>query len=169
MARPIYSPWRPPTACPPTISSPLNSPNKRTVFTAFEVVIGIVPPAYVRGPFLYLHRDELAELQRSSAGGGVHNHGIALYKLAGNQLQCQRILNQPLDRPAHRTGSELGIVTLGDQHVLGRGGDLQPQLAVLHQPSQRSDLDLDDFSQVLARQRVEHDDVVDAIQNLRPE
>src|SRR5919198_5950672 len=55
----------------------------------------------------------------------VDGHGVALAELVLEQLQGERILDQPLDRSLQRARAERGIVPLAGEYGLGGVGDLE--------------------------------------------
>src|SRR5450756_3222184 len=100
---------------------------------------------------------------------GVHQDGVAFGKSAGDQLEGQRVLDQALNGALHGTGAVLRVPALGDDPVLGGGGDFQFQVAVLEQFAHVVELDIDNPRQVFACQRVKYNDIVNAVEELRPE
>src|ERR1017187_4338783 len=114
--------------------------------------------------------DQSSERERGVGfPGRVHQDGVAFGEAAGDQLEGQRILDQPLDGALHGTGAVLRVVPFGDDAVLGGGGDFEFQLAVLEQFAHVDELDIDDPRQMFAGQRVKHNDIVNAVEKLRPE
>ena len=61
------------------------------------------------------------------------------------------------------------VVAFGDDEPLGGLGELDVDLALLQTLEQPADLDVDDLRHVLDAERVEEDDLVDAVEELRPE
>ena len=94
---------------------------------------------------------------------------IAVQNFAVENLQRQRILNQLLDRALQRTRAKVRIVTLREQQIFGRIGQLQRNLAIGEQAANVFEAQLDDPYQLFLAQRTEDDDVVDAVQELRLE
>ena len=66
-------------------------------------------------------------------------------EVAVDQLERQRILDQPLDGAPHRPGAVLRIVALGDDDVLGGRGDFELELAVFQQFAHVRQLDIHDL------------------------
>ena len=83
--------------------------------------------------------------------------------------QRQRIEHPALDRPLQRPRAVHRIVSFFDDQVPRFVGELDPDLPILEPPQQRRELDVDDLPDVLAAERVEEDDVVDPVQELRLE
>src|SRR5579864_414781 len=50
---------------------------------------------------------------------GIHHHMIAMQHLAFQDLQRQRVLDQPLDRPLQRTRSIGPVIAFQEQQLLG--------------------------------------------------
>src|SRR5690606_37761503 len=100
---------------------------------------------------------------------GVHEDGVALVEPALEHFLGQRVLHQPLDGPPQRPGAELRIVAFLDQQLLGRLGELHVHAPLRELLGQVGQHDVDDPPDVFLVQRVEHDDLVDAVQELGPE
>src|SRR3954463_9188986 len=101
--------------------------------------------------------------------GDVDHDGFAFVEVAVDQLERQRILDQPLDRAPHRPGAVLRVVTFGDDDVLGGGRNFELELAILQEFAYVRQLDVHDLTQVFARQSIKYDDIVNAVQKLGPE
>ena len=82
---------------------------------------------------------------------------------------CQRIEHAALNRPLQRPRAVGRIIPLAHELVPGRVGERDVDLALLQPPGQPGDLDIDDLLHVLAPEGVEEDDLVDPVQELRPE
>src|SRR5580693_8474167 len=89
--------------------------------------------------------------------------------LAGEQLDGERVDDEPLDRPLQRTGAELRVEPLAGEEGPGPLGrpDLDP--AVLHPALHERELEVDDPLDLRFPERVEHDEVVEPVEELRPE
>ncbi len=94
---------------------------------------------------------------------------VALAELALQHLQGQRVEHAPLDGALERACAVGRIVAFLHQEVLGRVGQLDVNLPILEPLQQAAKLDVDDLLQVLEAERVEEDDLVDPVQELRPE
>src|SRR5690606_17464584 len=116
-----------------------------------------------RGP----RRDLLTELQLPVVD--VHDERIPLRELAFEQPDRERVLHQPLDRPLEWPRAERGIVPLAGDEVEGLVGEAHRDPALREHAAHTLQLQPDDLVQLLLAERVEHDDVVDAVQELRPE
>src|SRR4051812_8826993 len=93
---------------------------------------------------------------------------------AGRELRPQhevreRVLDVALDRPAERTGTHGRVPALLDEQVLGVLGELQLQLALRERLADAAQEELDDRLDLLLLQLVEHDHVVDAVEELGAE
>src|ERR1700735_369805 len=134
----------------------LSKPSRKTVLMVLDADI-----------VLSCHRNELleAKLARSGIGvhSGIHFNGVAILEFAVEQLERQRVLNEPLYRPPHGPRAVVRIVALLDEQVAGGVGQLQAQAAVAQQLADTPQLYIDDRSEMLAGKRVEHDDIVDTI------
>src|SRR6185295_10090221 len=89
--------------------------------------------------------------------------------LALQDLERNRILQQPLNGALEGPGSENRIVSLLRQELPRLRRDLETQVARGDQLLQVSQLKLNDAKDVLPAQLVEDDHVVDSIQELGPE
>ena len=94
---------------------------------------------------------------------------IALREPTLEQLEGKRILDEALDRTLQRPCAIRGIPTLLRKQFLGGVSDLELDPALAQALAESRQLQLDDLRQLLARQRLERDDLVHAIQELRPE
>src|SRR4051812_38072442 len=93
---------------------------------------------------------------------------------AGGELRAQdevreRVLDVALDRAAQGTGAHGRVPALLDEQLLGRLGELQLQLALRQRRADAAQEELDDRLDLLLLQLVEHDHVVDAVEELGPE
>src|SRR6516164_2631333 len=99
----------------------------------------------------------------------IDNHMISMQRFAVENSQRQRILDQLLDRPLQRPRSEAWIEAFAEDPVFRRIRQLERNLAIGQQSSQILQPQLDNLHQLLLTQRTEDDDVVHAVQELRPE
>ena len=114
------------------------------------------------GRVICSHEPDLTELR-------VRADRVALGELALEQPQRERVLDQALDRALERPGAVGRIpARLGDQ-LLRRVGQLEREPALGEPRAQPRELELDDLAELLARQRLELDDLVDPVQELGPE
>src|SRR5262249_30141215 len=90
-------------------------------------------------------------------------------KVCVEQLESKRILDQALNRAAHGARAVLRIVTFGDDPLLRCRSHFEFHLAVLEQLRHIVQLDVDDLHQMFARQRVEYDDIVNAVEEFGTE
>src|SRR5439155_2292467 len=95
-------------------------------------------------------------------------------RVAGRELALEErsrewVLDEPLDRPLQRAGAEGRIGPLADDQLPGARRELDPEV-LLEEPSlQALQEELDDLLEVALRQGVEHDDLVDPVEELGPE
>ncbi len=85
------------------------------------------------------------------------------------QCQGQRILHHPLDRALQRPRTEGRVVAVANQHFLRLGGQREAQLSRPEHRIQLDQLQIDDLRDLLLAQGPEDHDVIDAIEELRPE
>ncbi len=107
--------------------------------------------------------------ERQLAVLGVDAHDVAVHEVAFEQPERERVLEQPLNRPLERTRA-VGRVPAGlGERRLRRVGQLEAETALGEPAAQPLELQPDDLAELLARQRPELDDLVDPVQELRPE
>src|SRR5690242_6337247 len=94
---------------------------------------------------------------------------VPVQDLTVEDLQRQRILNKFLDGAFQWTRTEVRIVALRQEQVFRRVGKLKRDLAIGQQAANIFQPQLDDLDQLILSERTEDDDVVHAIQELRPE
>src|SRR3982751_4960802 len=94
---------------------------------------------------------------------------IALGEASLQNRQRKRVLQQPLDCALEGTSTKRGIVSLGGENFPRLGRELKGQLAISKELLQTLQLQIDDVLNVLLTQRMEDDDVVDAIEELGTE
>ena len=97
----------------------------------------------------------------------VNPNGFVFDQTALEHLLGQRIFQILLDRPPHRPGPVFGIVSLVDQKLLGLLIEFQQHLLLPQSLQNLFDFQRQDFVQVLPVQRPEHDQIVQAIDELR--
>src|SRR5205823_8861784 len=90
-------------------------------------------------------------------------------ELALEQPKRERILDQPLECPLQRPGAVGWIPTCFGHELLRRFRELEPEAALGQPLAQPPELELDDLAQLLPRERLELDDLVDPVQELGPE
>ena len=81
----------------------------------------------------------------------------------------ERILDAALDRAAQRPGAHRRVVALLDEQLLRVVGELDRRLVLRHLLAQALEQEVDDLRDLLLRELVEDDDLVDAVQELGPE
>src|ERR1044072_928061 len=95
--------------------------------------------------------------------------GLAGENFAAQELRRERVLNQRLYRALKRARAVERVVALLREQRLRRVVELKPHVALLQEAAQAFELYLDDAAYLLARELVEDDYVVHAVQNLRLE
>src|SRR5262249_39249859 len=92
--------------------------------------------------------------------------GLAVADLAFEQLPAEGGLQLLLERALQRARPVGRLVADADEVLAGGVGQLQGDLAIREALPQPRQLDVDDLLQVLHAQRVEHDDLIDAVEEL---
>src|SRR4051812_11498739 len=101
--------------------------------------------------------------------GALDHDGRARRELRPQDEVRQRVLDVALDRATERAGAHGRVPPLLDEQVLGVLGQLQLQLAVRQRLADAAQEELDDRLDLLLLQLVEHDHVVDAVEELGAE
>src|SRR4051794_15891035 len=99
----------------------------------------------------------------------VHDHDLAALDLAEEDLLRELVLDLALDRPAQRPGTQHGVEPAAREQRLRRRRQLDGHVLVGELRLHPRDHEVDHRDDLLLRQLVEHDDVVDAVQELRAE
>src|SRR4051812_1048316 len=99
----------------------------------------------------------------------LDHDGRARRQLGAEHEVRERILDVALDRPAERAGAHGRVPALLDQEVLCVLGELELQLALCERLADAAQEELDDRLDLLLLQLVEHDHVVDAVEELGAE
>src|SRR5581483_1967333 len=99
----------------------------------------------------------------------VHEDGVALLALAGENILRARVEDETLDRALERPRSIGGVEALLRDERLRVGRELERDLPLGQAPREDLRLLLDDLHELLGREVLEDDDLVDAVQELRPE
>jgi hypothetical protein len=110
---------------------------------------------------------DLREFQLASRRVDPHHGGLA--ELSLQHPHRKRIQHPALNGPLQGSGTVGRVVSFGDQEILRTVRELDANLAVLEALHQAAQLDVDNLPHLSARQRVEDDDVVDPVQELRTE
>src|SRR5438477_12297300 len=111
-------------------------------------------------------RGHALEAERIAVFRPLHADSVTFGELPLEHGERERVLQQPLDRPLERPGTIHRIVAFRHDQLLGRRGHLEAQLALRHEPLHPLDLEIDDASDVLARERPADDHVVHPVQEL---
>ena len=89
--------------------------------------------------------------------------------VAGQHVPRQRILEPALDGPPQRPRAIDRVVALARQVGEGRIGHPQAQARLRQPPREARHQEPDDLAQLRLAERPEDDDLVDAVEELRPE
>ena len=90
-------------------------------------------------------------------------------KFTLEQFLADRILDEVFEGPAERTGAEIGIGALLDEELLGFFGEFELETSFAEPLADLFQLDVDHLLEVVDREVVEHDDVVETVEELRSE
>jgi hypothetical protein len=121
-------------------------------------------PSDRRGWLDALHRPE-----HDLAALGVDDDRLAHAELLPEDPLRQRVLHELLDRAPERSGSEGLVVALLRQQLLRRPRELEPEALALELLAHPLHHEIDDLGDLVERQLVEHDHLVDAVQELGAE
>src|ERR687895_1762352 len=99
----------------------------------------------------------------------LHPDYVALVEVALEELQRDRVLQQPLNDALERTSAIYGIVSLGGQQRLGLGSDLDGDMPLLQHLLEPIELQIDDLDEVFTAELPEHDDIVHPVEKLGAE
>src|SRR5206468_1229339 len=105
----------------------------------------------------------LHEAEAFAAFIDVASHRAAVRITAMEDLLRERILDGLQDRALQRTRAESRLVADVDEPHLGGLREVESQLAIGHELLQSTQLDVDNATEVLLRERTENDDIVDAV------
>ena len=100
---------------------------------------------------------------------GIDLHRVPFGKFAVEDARGQRVFDLLLDQALQRTGAEGGIVAAFGKLGLGGISNRQMKTAAFEAQLKIAQLDVDDVLEVLLSQRVEDDDFIHAVEELRPE
>ncbi|SPE30427.1 conserved hypothetical protein [Candidatus Sulfopaludibacter sp. SbA6] len=107
--------------------------------------------------------------QVAGFGRGIHRYRLAVMHRALQQQAAQRRFDLFLNGPLQRTRAVMRVVARAHQIGARSIGEFERDVTVRQARPQAPKLDLDDLFQVLLGKRVEHDGLVHAVQELRPE
>src|SRR5206468_8465185 len=116
-----------------------------------------------------LFRSPYRAPERERVARGVDDHGVTLDELVLEQPEGERVLNQALDGALERPRPKRRVVALPAEERLGRVGDIELDALGPETPLEVAELDLDDPSDLRAPERVEDHDLVDPVEELRPQ
>src|SRR5438105_5747963 len=112
---------------------------------------------------------QYAEIELLAVGRQVDFYLVALRKLGKQNLLGERILDELLDRSLERTRSELLVVAVFHKERRRRFSELESELLVAQSLLNILEQNLDDRRDVFLRQRMEDDDIVEPVEELRIE
>src|SRR5712664_3848745 len=121
------------------------------------------------GALTRYHHFLLFESQRASIRIYICHYGVARAERSAQELQRQRSLNQPLDRPPHRPCAVGRIISFRHDQIDSRLCELQFQTSLTEHSDYPFELDLNDPLQILPAQSIKYDDVIDSVQKFWPE
>src|ERR671924_1566970 len=119
-----------------------------------------------------LHRRSVGwggRLEHDLAVLGIHDDRLSRRVFLPQQLLGQGILHHPLDGSTERTRTERGIVALLGKQAFGPVGEDNLHVLGLQLLADALHHQVDDGLHVLLGERVEHDDLVDPVQELGTE
>src|SRR5207245_1625315 len=108
-------------------------------------------------------------LERELAVLGVDHDRVALAELVLEQALRQRVLDLALDRALQRPGAVSRIPAGIRDQLLRRRRQHEVDAALREAIADPVELQLDDVAELVARERLELDDLVDPVQELGPE
>src|SRR4051812_1481860 len=113
--------------------------------------------------------DHVLALGRLGIGLGVDDHDLAGSDLLVEELLGERVLYEALEGTAQRPGSEGGVVAAVDEKGLGPLRQLDADALALELHARAPDHQVDDLGDLRLAELVEHDRLVDPVQELGPE
>src|SRR6266487_240619 len=113
--------------------------------------------------------DQLGVLDVGRVALAVDEDDLAGAQLVEQDPLGQRVLDLALDGPAQRPGAQHRVVALLGQELLGVVGQLQAHVLVAKLGLDPADHQGHDLQDLRLGQLVEHDRVIDAVEELRPE
>src|SRR4029453_5245185 len=124
--------------------------------------------------FAFRGLDELArspglDLEVQVAAFDAHDHPVAGLHGPAQQQPRELVLDTPLDRPSERTSAELRVEPLLGEQLDRPAAELDLDPLCSQPARQPVEEQLRDLAELLVRQRTEDDDLVDPVDELRPE
>ena len=108
-------------------------------------------------------------LEDQSAILHVNLDHVTLFETTAQQLARDRRFEQSLYRSAQRSGTIDWVKALQYQILLHRLGQAEADLLFAQAPHELTNLKIDDLGKILHGQRIEEDDLINAIEKLRAE
>src|SRR4029453_7663784 len=139
---------------------------RRLLLGSVAVAGLLLPPATPgSGDLLWLD-DRQVDLGVLAVGRALDHDGRARRELGLEDEVGQRVLDVALDRPAQRARSHRGVPALVDEQVLRVLRELELQLALGQRLADAAQEELHDGLDLVLRELVEDDDLVDAVEEL---
>src|SRR5882724_1838744 len=91
---------------------------------------------------------------------------MAFADFAFENINAERIENFSLDGAPQRAGAVNRIVSFAREQFLGRIGEFQCDLLLLKALRKAAELDFDDFLQIVFRETIENNDLINAVKEL---
>src|SRR5688500_9030685 len=123
-------------------------------------------PGGARRAALGLGAGQCPERQPLAVGRDIDLDLVAAAEVAHENPLAERILDVALDGPLQRAGPIVLVIAVLDQELYRRRGELD---LVAQPPLYLAQEDGDDLRDVVLGERVEHDDIVEPVQELRIE
>src|SRR5581483_11000303 len=154
-----------------TITAPIGTSSRTLAARASRSAASM--PARSAGEGVPLRTDRLRHpglpREPQAVPVALHPDDVPVPVLALEHLERDGVLQQALDHPLERPRPVHRVVALLGEELLGLGGHVQGQVPLRQQPLEVAQLEIHDPEQVLAAERVEHDDFVHPVQELGPE
>ena len=99
----------------------------------------------------------------------VDEHDLAGAQLTEEHLLGHGVLDLALHGAAQRTSAQHRVEASRGEQVLGRGRELEAHVLVLEPDLEALDHHVDQLDDLVLGERREHHDLVDAVEELRPE
>src|SRR5215210_812931 len=108
-------------------------------------------------------------LEREALLGAVHDDGVVRAELAAYDAARKGVLDVASDSPCQRSSTELRVVALLGEELLGGVGDLDLDALALEVLVQAGEHDVHDLQHVLLGERLEDDDLIHPVEELGSE
>ena len=134
----------------------------------FRYATDAVPGAEGRARTVYPTSSAVSAASKTRPPSGVASTTIvaSVAVRAFEQAHCDRVRELPLQHPLERACAVVGVVARVRDPCACRVGEIESDAALGEPRAQLRELDVDDARDVLLRQTVEHDDLVDPVHEL---